>query len=109
MNNELCVGDWRLFKYSCQYSEFYVLQIVDDMVKVGMKEWLVSSSIWLKKDEFIQKSMLIDRGRLRWWWRFLPIVNNLICPVSKCYEPDFVYRDYRDYPIAVPKGLNKTK
>ena len=82
-NLELEIGDWRLMNYGYEIMEFYVYQMTENHVKIGLASWLVSDSIWMDREEFLRESQHMSKGRFRWWRLILPIINNGICPFSK--------------------------
>ena len=79
----LAVGDWRIMQFGFKDHEWYVYRISREKVLIGKKSWLVSSSMWMDKNEFVKKSNYLGSGRFRWWWNFLPLVNDVICPFTR--------------------------
>jgi len=82
MSDILSVGDWRFMEFGFKTHEWYVYKITGNEVQIGNKSWLVSASMWVDKDDFIKKSTFITRGKFRWWWLFLPFINDGICPFT---------------------------
>lgn len=81
--DELKVGDWRLMDYGSKTYEWYVYRITEEKVQIGLKSWLVSSAIWIDRDEFMTNSSPVCRGKFRWWWPMLPFINDCICPFGR--------------------------
>lgn len=78
------VGQWWLMEYGFDTFEFYVYRTTKTKVQIGKNGWLVSSAMWMDRDEFQQRgATFIGQGKLRWWWPALPCINDLICPFTK--------------------------
>jgi len=67
----LAVGDWRLMEFGFDTHEWYVYRITEEKVQIGLKSWLVSSAMWVDKEDFIKKSSPVGSGKFRWWWMLL--------------------------------------
>ena len=77
------VGDWVLMKYGFDKHAFYVLEVSESNVKLGLPSWLVSSSKWfsLSYPDLIAADYL-GRGRKTIMSR-IPILNDIFCPFTK--------------------------
>lgn len=54
---------WYVWKYGFNFSEWCVLEETAKKVKVGKKDWLVSSAMWVEKDYFFQTAEFLCKGR----------------------------------------------
>lgn len=77
-------GDWLLMEYGFDKLLFYILDAHSSPkdILLGRKNWLVSSSIWIPRDEINSKATIIGSTERRWWRKFTPF-KDLICPFKR--------------------------
>lgn len=82
---ELRPGDWIQFKYGYSPLVFYVLEVQADqeLLVVGRREWLVSSAAFVTYDDAQNGFKFLGSSKLRWWWKYLPFIRDLICPFTR--------------------------
>lgn len=74
-------GDWFSIKFGFDRMDVCVLAVHEDLVKWGVKGWLVSGAITQELSEFkLRSPKYIGSTSKHWWWSFLPYINDLIFP-----------------------------
>ena len=80
-NFTLQKGDWFSIKYGFLRMDVCVLGVGEDLVKWGTPLWLVSHATTEQLSEFKQRSPIyLGSTFRRWWWDFLPFINDVIFP-----------------------------
>lgn len=81
------VGAWVLMEYGFEMQPWYVLESVNDRVRLGNPEWCVSDAAWEPRRRLLEgipphkKASFIGFGKKRWWWECLPW-RDLVCPFT---------------------------
>lgn len=71
-------GDWFEIEFGFRRRQFYVVDVVEDIIYATTPTWCVSPPRSFSFDEIyddFHKGHYIGKGKLRWWWRFLPWRN----------------------------------
>ena len=81
-NLNLKIGEWLLMPFGFSKTEWVVLEINLDerVVRLGTRDWLVSSSKWFPIERIFKEEKHLGQGDKR-WWRFLVIgLKDFILP-----------------------------
>ena len=76
-------GDFFLLKYGFGIKEFYILDVTKKHVIASRESWCVSGAIAISISEVEIEGDFVCHGKKKWWWKFLPFINDLICPYYK--------------------------